>query len=48
MRYADDLVIVCSNELKAKESHGRLKVILKQLGLELNEKQTWIVNSPTD
>jgi len=45
VRYADDLIIVCSNEGKAKESHGRLKLILKQLGLDLNEKKTWVVDS---
>src|SRR5262249_54209818 len=26
VRYADDLIIVCSNEGKAKESHRRLKL----------------------
>lgn len=45
VRYADDLIIVCSTELKAGESLGRLKLILKQLGLELNENKTWVVDS---
>jgi RNA-directed DNA polymerase len=45
VRYADDLIIVCSNEEKAKESHRRLKLMVKQLGLELNERKTRVVDS---
>jgi RNA-directed DNA polymerase len=44
VRYADDLVIVCHSEPKAKESHRRLKLILNQLGLELNEEKTCVVD----
>jgi group II intron reverse transcriptase/maturase len=45
VRYADDLVIVCGSEPKARESYRRLKLILKQLGLELNENKTGIMDS---
>jgi len=45
VRYADDLIIVCSNEGKAKESHRQLKLMVKQLGLELNERKTRVVDS---
>jgi Group II intron, maturase-specific domain/Reverse transcriptase (RNA-dependent DNA polymerase) len=45
VRYADDLIIVCSNEEKAKESHRRLKLMVKQLGLELKERKTRVVDS---
>jgi RNA-directed DNA polymerase len=44
VRYADDLVIVCHSEPKAKESHRRLKLTLKQLGLELNEEKSCVVD----
>jgi RNA-directed DNA polymerase len=45
VRYADDLVIVCGTERKAKESLCRLELIVKQLGLELNEKKTRVVDT---
>jgi RNA-directed DNA polymerase len=45
VRYADDLVIVCGSEPKAEESNCRLKLILTQLGLELNEKKTRVVDA---
>ena len=44
VRYADDLVIVCRSEAKAKESHRRLKLILKHLGLEENEEKTHMMD----
>jgi group II intron reverse transcriptase/maturase len=43
VRYADDLVIVCRSEVRAKESYHRLQFILKELGLEVNGEKTRIV-----
>ena len=45
VRYADDLVIVCRSEAAAKESHRRLKLILKHLGLEVHAEKTHVVDA---
>lgn len=44
VRYADDLVIVCRSEAQANESHRRLKLSLKHLGLEVNAEKTRVVD----
>ena len=35
VRYADDLVLMCDTESKAKEAHRRLSLIMERLGLKL-------------
>ena len=44
VRYADDLVLMCNTESKAKEAHRRLSLIMERLGLKLNPEKTRIVN----
>jgi hypothetical protein len=44
VRYADDLVLMCDTESKAKEAHRRLSLIMERLGLKLNPEKTRIVN----
>jgi len=44
VRYADDLVILCSNESKAREAHRRLNIVVGRLGLKLHPVKTRIVN----
>lgn len=44
VRYADDLVVMCDTESKAKEAHRRLGLIMERLGLKLHPGKTRIVN----
>ena len=44
VRYADDLVLMCNTESKAKEAHRRLGLIMERLGLKLHPGKTRIVN----
>src|SRR5436190_23999054 len=44
VRYADDLVIMCDTESKAKEAHRRLTIIMERLSLRLHPGKTRIVN----
>jgi RNA-directed DNA polymerase len=44
VRYADDLVLMCGTESKAKEAHRRLSLIMERLGLKLHPGKTRIVN----
>ena len=44
VRYADDLVILCDTESKAREAHRRLNIIMGRLGLKLHPVKTRIVN----
>jgi group II intron reverse transcriptase/maturase len=44
VRYADDLVVMCDTEIKAKEGHRRLSIIMERLGLKLHPEKTRIVN----
>ena len=44
VRYADDLVVMCDTETKAKEAHRRLSIIMQRLGLKLHPEKTRIVN----
>ena len=40
VRYADDFVVMCATEEKAKEAHRRLGIILGRLGLVLHPEKT--------
>ena len=40
VRYADDLVVMCATEAKAKEAYRRLGIILGRLGLKLHPEKT--------
>jgi RNA-directed DNA polymerase len=44
VRFADDLVLMCNTESKAKEAHRRLGLIMERLGLKLHPVKTRIVN----
>ena len=44
VRYADDFVLMCNTESKAKEAHRRLGLIMERLGLKLHPGKTRIVN----
>ena len=44
VRYADDLVLMCNTEAKAKEAHRRLGLIMERLGLKLHPGKTRIVD----
>jgi RNA-directed DNA polymerase len=44
VRYADDLVVMCDTESKAKEAHRRLTIIMERLSLRLHPGKTRIVN----
>jgi group II intron reverse transcriptase/maturase len=43
VRFADDMVIMCATESKAKEAHRRLTIIMERLGLKLHPGKTRIV-----
>ncbi len=40
VRYADDFVVMCATEGKAKEAQRRVEIILHKLGLELHPEKT--------
>jgi len=40
VRYADDFVVMCATESKAKEAKRRVELILHKLGLELHPEKT--------
>jgi len=40
VRYADDFVVMCATETKAREAHRRLGIILGRLGLVLHPEKT--------
>lgn len=44
IRYADDFVVMCKTESRAKEAHRRIGVILDRLGLTLHPEKTHLVN----
>ena len=44
VRYADDFVVMCATEEKAKEAHRRVGTILAQLGLTLHPEKTRLVD----
>ena len=44
VRYADDFVVMCKTESRAKEAHRRIEELLKSLGLTLHLEKTRRVN----
>jgi len=40
VRYADDFVVMCPTEAKAKEAKRRVEIVLHKLGLELHPEKT--------
>lgn len=45
VRYADDLLILCSTEAIAKREHALLRDTLREMGLSLNEDKTRVVRA---
>jgi len=44
VRYADDFVVMCDTEEKARKAHGRAGEILARLGLELHPEKTRLLD----
>jgi RNA-directed DNA polymerase len=40
VRYADDLVVVCTTKTQCEQAEKRIRVILERLGLELHPEKT--------
>jgi len=40
VRYADDFVVMCATETRAKEARRRVEIVLHKLGLELHPEKT--------
>jgi len=45
VRYADDLVILCHTQEEAEEAREVLRAVLEEMGLELNEDKSRVVDS---